>query len=215
MIKIINYKNQKDNIKLTNFLNKRRSGKNTNTKIVEKILNDIKKNKIKAVYKYEKKFSNNKNIYPSKSQISNSIKSLDNKVKKAIDLAYNRIFKFHSLQKIKNIKYIDKFKNKIEYVNVPINSVGIYVPANLPSTLLMNAIPSKICGVKNIILANPKLNGKLNPAVMYAAKKCGINKVVNIGGAQAIGSLAYIFKVDKIVGPGSDYVAQAKKKSIW
>ena len=116
------------------------------------------------------------------------------------------------MQKIKNIKYIDKFKNKIEYVNVPINSVGIYVPANLPSTLLMNAIPSKICGVKNIILANPKLNGKLNPAVMYAAKKCGINKVVNIGGAQAIGSLAYIFKVDKIVGPGSDYVAQAKKK---
>ena len=153
MIKIINYKNQKDNIKLTNFLNKRRSGKNKNTKIVEKILNDIKKNKIKAVYKYEKKFSNNKNIYPSKSQISNSIKSLDNKVKKAIDLAYNRIFKFHSQQKIKNIKKIDKFKNKIEYVNVPINSVGIYVPANLPSTLLMNAIPSKICGVKNIILA--------------------------------------------------------------
>ena len=212
MIKTINYSSSKNQKLLIKILDQRRSGKNINTEIVSKILNEIKKNKIKAVLKYEKKFSNNKHIYPKKNQIDYSIKLLDNRIKKAIDVAYDRIFKFHSLQKSKNIKYIDKYKNKIEYINVPINSVGIYVPANLPSTLLMNAIPAKIAGVKKIILANPKLKGKLNPAVMYAAKKCGINKIVNIGGAQAIGSLAYIFKVDKIVGPGNDYVAQAKRE---
>jgi len=212
MIKILNYKSKKDSKNLLKFLNERRDGNSINTSVVDKILRDIKKNKIKAVLKYEKKFDNNKNLYPTKRQIKNSIKSLDIKVKKAIDLAYSRIFKFHSLQKSKNIKYFDKYKNKIEYVNIPINSVGIYVPANLPSTLLMNAIPSKICGVKNIILANPKLNGKLNPAVMYAAQKCGIDKIVNVGGAQAIGALAYVYRVDKIVGPGGDYVAYAKRK---
>ena len=212
MIKILNYKSKKDSKNLLKFLNERRDGNSINTSVVDKILKDIKKNKIKAVLKYEKKFDNNKNLYPTKRQIKNSIKSLDIKVKKAIDLAYSRIFKFHSLQKSKNIKYFDKYKNKIEYVNIPINSVGIYVPANLPSTLLMNAIPSKICGVKNIILANPKLNGKLNPAVMYAAQKCGIDKIVNVGGAQAIGALAYVYRVDKIVGPGGDYVAYAKRR---
>ena len=102
--------------------------------------------------------------------------------------------------------------NKIDYKYVPIHSVGIYVPANLPSTLLMNAIPAKIAGVKRIVIANPKNNGKLNPAVLYVAKKLGIKEIYSIGGAQAIGSLAYIQKVNKIVGPGNIYVASAKKE---
>ena len=127
-------------------------------------------------------------------------------------IAYNRILKYHSLQKIKNILYKDKLKNNLQYKSVPINKVGIYVPANLPSTLLMNAIPARIAGVKKIILANPRLNKKLNPAVIYAAKKLGIKEIYSIGGAQAIGSLAYIQKVDKIVGPGNIYVAKAKKE---
>ena len=212
MIKILNYSLKNSSKKLNKFLNERRIGKLNNTKVVLKILKEIKKDKLKAVLKYEKKYSNNKNIYPNKIQIQKSIKSLDTKVKKAIDFAYDRIYKFHSLQKSKNIKYLDKYRNKIEHINVPFNSVGIYVPANLPSSLLMNAIPAKIAGIKNIILANPKINGNLNPAVMYAAAKCGINKIINIGGAQAIGTLAYVFKVDKIVGPGNDYVAKAKRE---
>ena len=212
MIRTINYSSKNSKKKLINILNERRSGKNINTKIVSKILKDIKKNKIKAVLKYESRLSDNKQIYPSKSKIQSSIETLDIKIRRAIDLAYNRIYKFHSLQKLKNIKYLDKYKNKIEYINVPLNSVGIYVPANLPSTLLMNVIPAKIAGVKELILANPKLNGSLNPAVMYAARKCGVDKIVNIGGAQAIGCFAYIFKVDKIVGPGNDFVARAKKE---
>ena len=86
------------------------------------------------------------------------------------------------------------------------------MPANLPSTLLMNAIPARIAGVQRIVLANPRLNGKLNPAVLYAAKKLKIKEIYSISGAQAIASLAYIQKVNKIVGPGNIYVASAKKE---
>ncbi len=212
MIKIINCKNKNYLNKLEVFLNKRRSKKETNAKIVNKILKDIKKDKIKALLKYENKFSSNREIKPSLKKIKKAIKTLDPKIKKAIDFAYNRIWKFHSLQKFKNINYTDKYKNKFKYKYIPIQSVGIYVPANLPSTLLMNAIPAKLAGVKNIILANPKLNKKLNPAVLYAAKKIGINEIYSMGGAQAIGSLTYIQKVNKIIGPGNIYVTQAKKQ---
>ena len=76
----------------------------------------------------------------------------------------------------------------------------------------MNAIPANIAGVKNIVLANPRIDQKLDPAVMYVAQKCGIKKIINVGGAQAIGCLAYVYKVDKIIGPGNDFVARAKKE---
>ena len=212
MIKQINCnkKNYLDN--LTKFLDLRRSPKKPETKIISKILSDIKKNKNKALIKYEKKFSKNSQIKPSIKEINNAIKFLDPKIKKAIDFALKRIFNFHIKQKNKNILYKDSLNNKIEYKYVPIQSVGIYVPANLPSTLLMNAIPAKIAGVKRIVLANPKNNGKLNPAVLYAAKKLGINEIYSMGGAQAIGSLAYIQKVNKIVGPGNIFVAGAKRQ---
>ena len=208
MIKQINCnkKNYLDN--LTKFLDARRSSKKPENKIISKILSDIKKNKNKALIKYEKKFSKNSQIKPSIKEINNAIKFLDPKIKKAIDFALKRIFNFHIKQKNKNILYKDSLNNKY----VPIQSVGIYVPANLPSTLLMNAIPAKIAGVKRIVLANPKNNGKLNPAVLYAAKKLGINEIYSMGGAQAIGSLAYIQKVNKIVGPGNIFVAGAKRQ---
>ena len=212
MIKILSCKNKNYLTKLADFLDKRRSQKTFDNSIVNKILKNIKKNKLKAVIKYEKKFSKNNKIKPTTKEINRSIKNLDPKIKKAIDFAYNRIFKFHSLQKTKNIKYVDNYNNKIEYKYVPISKVGLYCPANLPSTLLMNAIPAKIAGVKKIVLANPRLNGKLNSAVMYAAKKIGIKEIYSIGGAQAIGSLAYIQKVNKIIGPGNIYVAKAKRE---
>ena len=213
MIKILDCRNSNYLSRLKLILNKRRFKSKINTDIVIKIVKDIKKNKQKALLKYEKKFSKNTKIKPKKNEINKSIKSLDPKIKNAIDFAYSRILKFHSLQKNKNIKYVDKQNNKIEYRYIPIQSVGIYVPSNLPSTLLMNAIlAKKIAGVKRVVLANPRLNGKLNPAVMYAAKKCGISEIISAGGSQAIASLAYIQKVNKIVGPGNDYVARAKKE---
>ena len=213
MINILDCKNLNYLDRLKNILNKRRFARKINTNIASQIVNEIKKNKQKALLKYEKKLSKNDKIKPTAKEIKKSIKTLDPKIKKAIDFAYSRILKFHSQQKVKNIKFVDNYNNKIEYKYYPIESVGIYVPANLPSTLLMNAIPAKkIAKVKRIVLASPRQNGKLNPAIMYAAKKCGISEIISAGGSQAIASLAYIQKVNKIVGPGNDYVARAKRE---
>ncbi len=212
MIKVINCNKKNYLNNLTKFLDLRRFEKRIENKTISNILKDIKKNKNKSLIKYEKKFSKNSQIKPSIKQINKAIKSLDPKIKKAIDFAYKRILKFHNLQKTKDIFYKDNLNNKIEYKYVPVQSVGIYVPANLPSTLLMNAIPAKIAGVKRIVLANPKNKGKLNPAVLYAAKKIGIKEIYSMGGAQAIGSLTYIQKVNKIVGPGNIFVAGAKRQ---
>ena len=196
--------------KIEIILNRRRKLDISNTKTVSKIINDIKKDKKKALLKYEIKFSKNYRITLPKKEISISIKKLSKEIKNSIDFAYDRIIKFHILQKknLKNISYKDKYKNKLEYNIVPIQSVGIYVPANLPSSLLMNAIPAKVSNVKKIILATPKPD----PAVMYAAKKLGIKEIYFMGGAQAIASLAYIQNVDKIVGPGNKFVAEAKRQ---
>ena len=212
MIKFLDTRNKNYKRRLINFLEIRRSGKTIDTTIVKKILNDVKLNKKSALIKYEKKFSKNKSIKISDKQLKKAINSLDKKIKYSIDLAYSRIFKFHKKQKKKDIFYKDAYNNKLSYKYKPLQSVGIYVPANLPSTLLMNAIPAKIAGVKKIVLANPKLNGNLNPAVLYAAKKLGIKEIYSMGGAQAIASLAFIQKVNKIVGPGNIYVAKAKQE---
>lgn len=219
MIKILDSKIKNFDATLDKLLSKRKNKVQLNSVSVTKIIKDIKKNGDKAVLKYEKRFNKNNIIIPSSKQIAKSIKSLDKKVKKAIDLAYNRIYKFHSLQKFKNISYTDKLQNKLEYKYVPIESVAIYVPgstASYPSSVLMNAIPALVAGVKRIIMINPGYKGKQNPAVLYAARKCKIKEIYSIGGPSAIAAVAYgtkkIKKVDKIVGPGNAYVAAAKKE---
>ena len=219
MIKILNSKNKRFDFILDKLLGKRKNKVQKETVPVVKILKDVKKNGDKAVIKYEKKFNNNKTIKPNPKQINKLIKSLDKKVKKAIDLAYKRIYKFHSLQKFKNISYIDSFKNKLEYKYIPIESVAVYVPgsnASYPSSVLMNTIPALVAGVKRIVMINPSKGGKQNPAVLYAARKCKIKEIYSIGGPSAIAAVAYgtkkIKKVDKIVGPGNAYVAAAKKE---
>ena len=186
---------------------------------VTNIIKDVKKNGDKALLKYEKKFNKNSVIKPSSNQIQKSIQSLNSIVKQSIDTAYNRIYKFHSLQKFKNISYTDKFKNKLEYKYLPLESVAIYVPgstASYPSSVLMNAIPAIVAGVKRIVMINPGYKGKQNPAVLYAAKKCKIKEIYSIGGPSAIAAVSYgtkkIKKVNKIVGPGNAYVAAAKKE---
>ena len=197
-------------LNINKFLNNRRLKARSNNSVVKKILNDVKKNKIKALIKYEKKFSKNSKIKVNSKEITQSIKKLSPKIKSSLDFAYKRIFNFHIKQKIKNVRYFDKYKNLLEHKIIPLNSVGVYVPSNLPSSLLMNAIPAKIAKVKRIVLANPRVNGKLNSAVMYVARKLGIKEIFSMGGAQAIASLSYIQNVDKIVGPGNKFVSQAK-----
>jgi histidinol dehydrogenase len=186
---------------------------------VSNIIKDVKKNGDKAILKYEKRFNQNNILVPSNTNISRLIKSLDKKIKKAIDLAYSRIYKFHSLQKFKDISYIDSLNNKLEYKYLPIESVAVYVPGSTvsyPSSVLMNAIPAIVAGVRRIIMINPGFKGKQNPAVLYAARKCKIKEIYSIGGPSAIAAVAYgtkkIKKVDKIVGPGNSYVTAAKKE---
>ena len=218
-MKILNSNNKSFDKVLDNILVKRKYKIKSSLISVTGIINDVKKNGDKALLKYEKKFNLNKTIIPSAKQISRSIKSLDKKVKKAIDLAYSRIYKFHSFQKFKNISYSDKFKNKLEYKYLPIESAAIYVPgssASYPSSVLMSTIPAIVAGVKRIVMINPSYKGKQNPAVLYAAKKCKIKEIYSIGGPSAIAAAAYgtkkIKKVDKIVGPGNSFVAAAKKE---
>ena len=218
-MKILNYKNKSFDHQLDQLLSIRKSKVQSNSISVTNIIKDVKKNGDKALLKYEKRFNKNSTIDPTKKQILKVIKSLDKEVKQAIDIAYDRIFKFHSLQKVKNISYTDKFKNKIEYKYLPIESVAIYVPgstASYPSSVLMNAIPAIVAGVKRIVMINPSYKGKQNSAVLYAAKKCKIKEIYSIGGPAAIAAAAYgtkkIKKVNKIVGPGNAYVAAAKKE---
>ena len=223
MLKVLNY-NKKDSLKILEvFLNKRKTAQKSQTKVVSAIIKKVKKKGDVAVLNYEKKFSKLKiksnKIFFSKKEIINISKKLDKKIKKAIDLAYSRIKKFHSKQKFFSYKLKDKYKNEFSYKYSPIEKVGVYVPggtASYPSTVLMNCIPAIVAGVREIYLTTPSLDSKINPAIIYAAKKCGVKIIYKTGGAHTIAALAYgtknFVKVDKIVGPGNAFVACAKKE---
>ena len=224
MLKYLNGNQDNFNQKLELLLSKRKVQESSKFFTVKKIIQDIKKNKDKALIKYESKFSKfkkikNSNIVFNNTEIKKIIKKLDFKTKKSIDVAFNRIYRFHKEQKVKSYTVNDKYKNTFSYISSPIDRVGVYVPggtASYPSTVLMNCIPAMIAGVKEIYMATPSSDKSYNPAVLYAAKKCKIKKIYKIGGAQAIAALAYgtkkIQKVNKIVGPGNEYVAIAKKE---
>ena len=223
MLKFLNYskKNSFNNLEI--ILKKRKITQKNKTSIVKKIISNVKKNGDKAVIKYEKKFSkikikSNKIIF-SKIEINKIANKIDKKIKQSIDLAYYRIKKFHSKQKFPSFNLKDKYKNELSYKYSPIEKVGVYVPggtATYPSTVLMNCIPAIVAGVKNIYLTTPTLGTRINPAIIYAAKKCGVKTIYKTGGAHSIAAFAYgtrtFKKVDKIVGPGNAFVANAKKE---
>ena len=209
--------------KLEKVLEKRKIKQRNQSDVVKKILASVKRNGDKAVIKYEKKFSkiksNSTKIKFSKKEINSIVKNIDLELKKSIDIAFKRIKKFHLKQKISSFKFKDEFNNELSYRYSPIENVGVYVPggtASYPSTVLMNCIPALVAGVKNIYLTTPALGSYVNPAIIYAAKKCGVKEVYKTGGAQSIAALAYgtkIFKkVNKVVGPGNAFVATAKKE---
>ena len=223
MLKFLNYNKKNSLNNLENILSRRKFSQRNKTEIVKKIISTVRKKGDKAVVKFEKKFSKVKtksnNISFSKEEINKIIKKIDKQVKRSIDLAFNRIKKFHSKQKFLPFKIKDKYKNILSYKYSPIEKVGVYVPggiASYPSTVLMNCIPAIVAGVKNIYLTTPALGSTVNPAIIYAAKKCGVKKIYKTGGAHSIAALAYgtktFEKVDKIVGPGNAFVANAKKE---
>ena len=223
-LKYINGNKKNFNNILEAALNKRRAKDPNKSLLVNKIIKDVKKNKDNAILKYEKFFLKlkkikNKDIKFTNLEIKNIIKRLDKKTKSSIDLAFKRIYKFHNRQKLNSYKMNDTYRNSFSYLNSPINKVGVYVPggtASYPSTVLMNCIPAMIAGVKEIYMTTPALNKNYNPAILYAASKCKVKEVYKVGGAQAIAGLAFgtniIKKVNKIVGPGNEFVALAKKE---
>ena len=223
MLKYFNANQRNFLNKLEKVLEKRKIKQRNQSDVVKKILASVKRNGDKAVIKYEKKFSkiksNTTKIKFSKKEINSIVKNIDLELKKSIDIAFKRIKKFHLKQKISSFKFKDEFNNELSYRYSPIENVGVYVPggtASYPSTVLMNCIPALVAGVKNIYLTTPALGSYVNPAIIYAAKKCGVKEVYKTGGAQSIAALAYgtkIFKkVNKVVGPGNAFVATAKKE---
>ena len=223
MLKLYNSNQRNFLKKLEIILNERKLKQRNQSALVRKILDTVQKQGDKAVIKYEKKFSKIKfktnNLKFSKKELTRISKSVDRELKKSIDLAYKRIKIFHSKQKFVSYKYKDKFQNELAYKYSPIESVGVYVPggtASYPSTVLMNCIPALVAGVKNIYLTTPALGSSINPAIIYAAQKCGVKEIYKTGGAHSIAALTYgtktFKKVDKIVGPGNAFVASAKKE---
>ena len=223
MLKFLNA-NQKNFLKKLNIvLNVRKLQQKNQSSKVKKILYDVRKAGDKAVIKYEKKFSkiklSPKNIKFSEKEIKMISKKIDKNLKNSIDIAFKRIKQFHSKQKFSSFRYKDKYNNELSYKFTPIEKVGVYVPggtASYPSTVLMNCIPAMVAGVKNIYLTTPALSSNVNPGIIYAAKKCGVQEIYKTGGAHSIAALTYgtqtFKKVDKIVGPGNTYVASAKRE---
>ena len=202
------------------------SSSNVNTKVsdtVKNIIKDIKKNKDEALLKYVKKFENKKanlnNLEISQKTLKDAYNSISNDSKKALQLAYKRIHYYHSKQKKLSYSFRDQIDSKFYIQWNPIENVGLYIPGGLasyPSTVLMTAIPAKIAKVPNIMICVPSQNGETSKLTLAAAYLCGVNKVYNVGGAQAIAAFAFgtklIKKADKVFGPGNQYVAEAKKQ---
>ncbi|MDN7351148.1 histidinol dehydrogenase [Acetobacter senegalensis] len=137
----------------------------------------------------------------------------------ALDVAANRIESFHKAQMPQDIRYTDDVGMTLGLRWIPLDAVGLYVPggkAAYPSSVLMNAIPARVAGVERLAMCVPTPNGVINPLVLAAAHRAGVTEIYRVGGAQAVGAMAFgtktIRPVDRIVGPGNAYVAEAKRQ---
>ena len=204
MIKILQVRN------IDSFVESRRQKTSEkDRKIVQSILNDVRKNGDSAVKKYEQKFNGRKT-----SQLRVSAKEIKEARSK---ISREEVTALQTMSaRLSNSSPKIQIRGSRKFVAIP--SVGCYIPggqARYPSSVVMSIIPAKIAGVKRIVIVSPPdCDGKIDPLTIVAAKKCGATEIYKIGGAQAIGALAYgtksILKVDKIVGPGGKFVSIAK-----
>jgi len=193
------------------------------TKTVEEIINTVRTKGDKALIDYSIKFDGVKaksmaDLVVSQEKLEKSFNGLGDKQKNAITIAAERVKSYHLKQNQETWSYTDEDGTFLGQKITPLDRVGLYVPggkAAYPSSVLMNAIPAKVAGVDELIMVVPTTNGETNHLVLAAAYISGVDKVITVGGAQAIAALAYgtesITKVDKIVGPGNIYVATAKR----
>lgn len=193
-------------------------------KTVNDIVERVKKEGDSALIDFTNRFdqmniSSASELEISSKELSQALDNLPGSQKKSLEIAAQRIVNYHNKQKIDSWSYDDETGSSFGQKVTPMDKVGLYVPggkAAYPSSVLMNAIPAKVAGVKELIMVVPTPGGERNPLVLAAAKLSGVDRVFGIGGAQAVAALAYgtktIPKVDKIVGPGNAYVAEAKRK---
>ena len=204
------------------LLKQERAGTQDVADVVSDIIDDVRRNGDAALIALTKKFDSidlaEKGFRVSLEEIQDATSNISKEELTALKLAAQRIESFHAKQKPKDLSYIDEQGVGLGLRWRALDSVGLYVPggtASYPSSVLMNAIPAKVAGVKRCVITVPSLNGMINPMVLAAADIAGSTEVYRIGGAQAIAALAYgtesIVPVDKIVGPGNAYVATAKK----
>ena len=190
--------------------------------IVSGIIANVITNKDAALFEYTEKFDKAKlsALEVTPEEIDEAFATADPEFVKIIEEAAENIRAFHKRQ-VKNSFVISENDGVVIGQKVmPIEKVGLYVPggtAAYPSTVLMDSIPAKIAGCKEIVMVTPpSANGKVNPVILAAAKIAGVDRIFKLGGAQAIAALAYgtesVPKVDKIVGPGNAFVAEAKKQ---
>jgi len=190
--------------------------------IVTEIIENVKANGDKALFEYNEKFDKAKleTLLVSEEEINEAFNMVSERFISVLERAAKNIRKFHEKQ-VRN-SFIINDENGIVMGQkiIPVDKAGLYVPggtAAYPSTVLMDSIPAIIAGVKEVVMVTPPgADGKVNPVILAAAKIAGVNKIFKVGGAQAIAALAYgtesIPKVDKIVGPGNAFVAEAKKQ---
>lgn len=201
----------------------RPSSRIVDDKVIEKIFIDVERNGDEALKHYTKLFDKidlQKNVLEVEEEIEKIEHMIDDKLKTAIKIAYENIFKFHKETILVNSSVVETTVGvKAWRKLVPIESVGLYIPggnAPLFSTLLMLAIPAKIAGCQNIVVTTPpSKDGSVHPAIVYTAYICGIKRIFLCGGAQAIAALAIgtetIPKTYKIFGPGNAWVTRAKQ----
>ncbi|MEE2654423.1 MAG: histidinol dehydrogenase [Pseudomonadota bacterium] len=192
--------------------------------LVYDILNSVRTNGDEAIIGFTKKFdrlnlSGPADIRISEKEIETALANCSKKTLSALKHAANRIEAYHKKQLPEDFDFIDSDGVRLGSIWTPITSVGLYVPggtAAYPSSVLMNAIPARVAGVQRLVMVVPTPDGYLNSSVLAAASIAGIDEIYRIGGAQAVGALAYgtkiIKPVDKIVGPGNAYVASAKRQ---
>ncbi|MCI5971352.1 MAG: histidinol dehydrogenase [Oscillospiraceae bacterium] len=191
-------------------------------KTVSEIIENVKENGDKALFEYCEKFDGARlsSLLVSKDEIDKALNEVDEKFISVLKKAAANIRKFHEKQVRTSFIINDENGIVTGQKIIPVDRAGLYVPggtAAYPSTVLMDAIPAKIAGVKEVVMVTPpNAEGKVNPVILAAAHIAGIDKIFKVGGAQAIAALAYgtnsIPKADKIVGPGNAYVAEAKKQ---
>lgn len=190
--------------------------------IVTDIIENVKANGDKALFEYNEKFDKAKltSLLVTEEEIEEAVASVEPKFLDILERAAANIRKFHEKQVRNSFIINDEDGIVIGQKVIPVDRAGLYVPggtAAYPSTVLMDSIPAKIAGCKEVVIVTPpNAEGKINPVILAAAKVAGVDKIIKVGGAQAIAALAYgtetVPKVDKIVGPGNAFVAEAKKQ---